>query len=208
MALATYYECDGITLYNGDPVDVLPQLAANSFRLAFMQRPDGDDDDLDWIPDFRSRILEDQISWIGTVTEDLFRVLRPDSMCLIFDGWCGEHAHLKSWRKVGDVLLAGLVIAKLSSSNLDNVDPDGSRLPPYAIDWYDHYSPGDDDRAAEFAGYISRYSTTSDCILDPICGNADVLIAAKIAGRRAVGVESRPWCCEEAVKRLSVFRAT
>ena len=56
-------------------------------------------------------------------------------------------------------------------------------------------------------GLIERLITAStkegDLILDPFMGSGTTLLAAKLAGRRAVGVEINERYCESAAKRLS-----
>jgi site-specific DNA-methyltransferase (adenine-specific) len=51
--------------------------------------------------------------------------------------------------------------------------------------------------------WITACSRPGDVVLDPFAGSGSTLLAAKLAGRRAVGIELNPDYCEIAVKRLA-----
>ena len=50
---------------------------------------------------------------------------------------------------------------------------------------------------------VEKWSALDDYICDPFCGSGTTLIAAKMGGRKAMGVEIEEAFCEVAAKRLS-----
>ena len=53
---------------------------------------------------------------------------------------------------------------------------------------------------------LERYSKPDDLILDPFCGSGTICIAAKMLGRRYIGIDISPEYCEIARKRIKGIR--
>jgi DNA modification methylase len=66
----------------------------------------------------------------------------------------------------------------------------------------EHYHPTQKP-VALMAWAIGKWSKRNDLILDPYMGCGTTLVAAKMLGRRAVGIEIEERYCEIAVRRLS-----
>ncbi|HEX7671259.1 MAG TPA: DNA methyltransferase, partial [Polyangiaceae bacterium] len=52
---------------------------------------------------------------------------------------------------------------------------------------------------------IVRAASTKDSrVLDPMCGSGTTVVAALLAGRRAVGIDESPLACKIAKERLTI----
>jgi DNA modification methylase len=54
---------------------------------------------------------------------------------------------------------------------------------------------------------ISNSSAIGEIVLDPFMGSATTLVAAARLGRRAIGLDTNPMACKEAVKRIGAYWA-
>jgi site-specific DNA-methyltransferase (adenine-specific) len=197
-----YYESDGITLYCGDCRDILPTLPDASVTSVVSDPPYGvrkaewDDKFHDyWLPE-AARIAERSICIMPGITNLLrlpqtigeFEYVWTVAVRYI-NGRCRGLIGFGNW-------LPAVLYGKPGES-LYKCQQDSTEI---AIrgERPNHPSP---KPLAAMTWILSRLPDGSVC--DPFCGSGTTLIAAKQAGRKAIGIEiNEDYCCE-VVKRLS-----
>lgn len=213
--LAPYYEKDGITIYHADCRDVLPELADNTFDLLLTDPPYGigiSNENLgggrkdktpsskmlygDWdasrvspgIIEEACRVSVDQIIWGGNYYADCL----PPSM-----GW------LVWWKRDGipersfaDVELAWTSMHK--AARLFNHRWDG-----FLRDGNDVKNGHPTQKPIDLMQWCIGKSKDAHTILDCFMGSGTTLEAAKVMGRKCVGIEVDERYCEIAAKRLA-----
>lgn len=149
---------------------------------------------------------------------DLYRVMKPDSLCVCFYGWYRIDKFFAAWegsgfRPVGHIVWrksyasrTGLLracheqaylLAKgrpaVPDEPLDDVQPwqyTGNRAHPT------------EKAVGILAPLIETFSKRGDLIIDPFAGSGSTAVAAALRGRRYCGIELEPRYCELARKRL------
>jgi len=204
-----YYDEDGITIYHGDCREVLPieadavitdpvwpncpkdllvgadnpeelfaftcsLLPESVVRIATIMRSDSD-------PRFLRRIPERfpflQVAWLQYVMPHYIgRVLGGNECVYVF----GEQVRSAPNRRV--------------------IPSNGPKVQPQDRPPNGHPC----SRALKhMAWVVNWFSDAEETILDTFCGSGTILVAAKNAGRRAIGIEIEERYCEIAAKRLS-----
>ena len=214
-----YYEQDGITIYHGDCREILPQLdvkvdlvltdppyginvlgsvggskrvgsvggsnivLANEYKLMH-------EDDKPFDPSFLLSFGDNQIIFGGNYYADKL----PNSKgWIVWDkkcqnGWDDNFSDIEmAWTsfdkpaKCYRLLYMGLI-----QENCREVRQHPTQKPKELFEWI-----------------IDRYSNPNNLILDPFLGSGTTAVAAKILGRRCIGIEIEEKYCEIAVKRLA-----
>lgn len=160
---------------------------------------------------------DDPTRVLGAFT-DLYRVLRPDSLCISFYGWGLVDEFFRAWRKAGFRPIGHIVWVKDYASRarflryrheqayvLAKGQP---KLPAQPIDdvqpWV--YS-GNTDHPTQKAvriltPLIEAFTRRGQLVLDPFAGSGSTLVAALITGRRYLGIELEQKYCGLARRRL------
>ena len=192
-----YYDHNGITIYHGDCLEILPHL--DPVDLVLTDPPYGRHKaewDSNYFTGWEQTAL--QLSRNGVVANTGTKYL-----CKAIDAFGSEYKDLfYGWNRNGmtrssigfmNVILAvcaGKV--KMGQNFCQFTIKDLSRK--------DHPSP----KPIEYVKcLVKRFSALGDIILDPFMGSGTTLVAAKQLGRKAVGIEIEEKYCEIAVRRLA-----
>lgn len=215
-----YYEQDGITIYHGDCREIMPHLPKVDLVLTdppYFQpathyvnargqtaiRSLGDTSVLAYAFDLWAKGIDDLLVDEGTayvfcdgqsyplIYRAFFALgrVRPIVWDKVtsFNGYTWRHQHeLIAW------------IERPSAARVPTGDGDiiRERATPVAKREHPAQKPG------KLVGKLLVKHKLADLILDPFMGSGTTLVAAKLEGRRAIGIEIEERYCEIAVNRL------
>lgn len=161
---------------------------------------------------------DDNASGVLPVLPHLFRVLTPDSYCVLFCGWNAIDQFSAAWMRAGFKAIGHIVWRKDYASSARHLQyrhesawllakgrPAPPREPlPDVMDWtYSGNRLHPTEKAVEvIAPLIRAFSKPGDVVLDPFLGSGTTAVAAALQGRRYVGVELEERYCALAHKRL------
>jgi site-specific DNA-methyltransferase (adenine-specific) len=219
MLPTPYFENDGVTLYHGDCREILPELPPESFDIVLTDPPYLVSYPGRWGSDWGIIEGDTDQSWVLPVYRELWRILRPDSICLTFYGWPSADVFFEAWSLTGFRPVSVLVLVKgrwglgyftRAQHEQAYVLAKGQpRRPKAAISdvlvWEDLSQQVHPNQKPlrTISRLISTFSIGAASVLDPFCGSGTTLIAARNLGRRAVGIEIEERYCEIAAVRLS-----
>lgn len=167
----------------------------------------------------RSLANDDNAAGVLPVFPELWRVMAPDSVCILFCGWSAIAQFSAAWEGAGFQTRGHIVWTKDYTSRARHVqyrhesawllvkgNPKPSQKPlPDVMQW--HYS-GNRSHPTEksveiITPLIRAFSKPGDLVLDPFLGSGTTAVSAALAGRRYLGVELEERYCDLARKRLS-----
>src|SRR5216683_6439208 len=110
--LKPYYDEHGISIYHGDCREVLRHLTSESIDMVLTDPP--------YLVSYSGRwgsqwgVIEGDSDprWVAPVFVELWRVLRPDSLCLSFYGWPHADTFLMTWKLIGFRPISQIVCVK------------------------------------------------------------------------------------------------
>jgi len=202
-----YYDCDGITIYHGDCLEILPYLP--KVDLVLTDPPYG----IGWAGSNASTL-----SWNPIANDDgnldITPILNMDCLVISFGANCYPEKlpHRGRW----------ICWDKRVVENADRML--GS---PFELAWTNKTSGFDKIYRVMHGGVVNAdghnqrrvhptqkpvtlmkrilldYTHEGDTILDPFMGSGTTLVAAKQLGRKAIGIEIEEKYVEIAIKRLS-----
>ena len=189
-----YYDCDGITIYNADCREVLPQLgqfdllltdppygigiAANPVRQKHKKKTWDNEKPKQYLIDYARDICGKQIIWGGNYFD-----LWPTRNFLVWDKQQPENF--------------SLAMCELAWCSWDG---NAKRFTRRVVG-YEKQHPT--QKPEELMRWCLSLVPDASTVLDPFMGSGTTLVAAKIEGRQAVGIEIDEKYCEAAVNRLA-----
>jgi adenine-specific DNA-methyltransferase len=161
--------------------------------------------------------------WLDRAFAEIFRTLRDNSYCVSFYGWSKVGYFMRAWRRAGFRPVGHFVWAKPYASAENRVrycheqayllakgnPPRPSLIIPDVLDWQysgNHLHPTQKPVSA-LLPLVLAFTKPNDAVLDPFCGSGSALVAAKLLGRRYVGVELDEKFAAAAAKRLTSVAA-
>jgi site-specific DNA-methyltransferase (adenine-specific) len=214
-----YIEVDGVTVFHGDCRELLPELAAESVCLVATDPP--------FLVSYKGRWDADQNpiegdsdkEWIQPVFSELWRLLKPHSLCLSFYGWPHADTFMGTWKQIGfrPVSLITLVKDRFGFGHFTRSQHETAYLlakgrpkkPERPIsdvlEWEQTFPllhPNQKPLGA-ISKLLATYVSAPACVLDPFCGSGTTLVAARALGINAVGIEIEERFCEVTALRLA-----
>lgn len=220
-----YFEQDGITIYHGDCREVLPSLEAGSVDLIATDPPYG----VAYVTSWRSRTDKLSVPVANDATLDVVGEAWPLAMNALADNrhWYafasprkigeaeklfGGSKHILAWDKgdrgtVGDLECGFGEAWEAIFYGMKGRRALNGKRPRTVIryDWSGTMDPVHPTvKPIDLMSRIIGWSTSvGEIVLDPFMGSGPTLAAAKLTGRRAIGIELEERYCEIAANRLS-----
>lgn len=226
--MTPYYEHGGITIYHGDCRDVADSITPGSVDLLLTDPPYGMAFVSGWTTEkatVRSDGVRQGVRVVRSALNALEATYSPDMHALVFCHWeswpdfYDNLCHLFQirnaliWSKGGggmgdlrheyakdyEVVIFGArgrgreIGGKRTGAVLSGVGrvPTSERHFPF------------EKPVALLAGFVDRHTSPSGLVLDPFMGSGSTLVAARMQGRKAIGIELDEARCEMGAKRLS-----
>lgn len=198
---ATLFQLEN-TVIHGDCLNVLKELRTNSVDFILTDPP--------YLAAYRprdGRIVQndDRSDWLLPAFEEMYRVLKPDAVCVTFYGWPSVDLFFAAFRTAGFRPVSHLSFVKRYASFtgytraqhevayvLAKGRPKKPESPPAdVLEW--NYTGNrlhpTEKPVSVLLPLVEAFSSPSDIVLDPFCGSGSTLHAAHQLGRRFIGIE-------------------
>jgi site-specific DNA-methyltransferase (adenine-specific) len=205
-------------IFLGDCIEVLKTVPTNHVDFVLTDPPY-----LVGYKDRTGRSIKNDIEsdWLKPAFREVFRVLKPDSLCVSFYGWTKTDLFFDAWKTAGFRIVGHITFPKRysSSTRLMRYSHENAYLlakgnpqaPAYpigdVIDWT--YSGNKlhptQKPLSVLTPLIETFCPRGGIVLDPFAGSGSTLIAARSLGRRYLGVELDPQYHDLASKRMQAY---
>lgn len=167
----------------------------------------------------RRIVNDDNPDAVLSVYGELFRVLKPNSVCVSFCSWTAIDQFSAAWTQAGFKTVGRVVWVKPYASSarltryrhetayvLAKGRPKAPRIPLDDVqEWvYTGNTAHPTQKAVEIVEpLIQAFSQPGDLVLDPFLGSGTTAVAAALNNRDYIGVEWEPQYCAIARQRLA-----
>jgi adenine-specific DNA-methyltransferase len=202
-------------IVKGDCLAILPRLTAQSVDFVFTDPP--------YLAHYRDRsnrtvMNDDRDRWLTPAFAEIYRVLKPHRFCVSFYGWSQVDRFFSAWRSAGFRPIGHLVWPKRYASArrflgycheqayllAKGNPPLPTAALPDVLEW--RYTGNrlhpTQKPVPSLKPVIEAFTEPGDIVLDPFAGSGSTLLAAKILGRRYIGIELDAEYVKTAKRRL------
>lgn len=190
------------TVIHGDCVQVMAGLPSESVDFVLTDPP--------YICGYRDRqgrtIAGDTSSeWLEPAFREIYRLMKPDTLCISFYGWVSTEAFLAAWQAAGFRRVGHIVFCKQHTSRsglfrsmhecayvLAKGRPPLPAQPMSDVSGWvytDNKLHPTQKPVEALEPLVRTYCPAGGLVLDPFCGSGSTLVAAKACGRRYLGIE-------------------
>lgn len=213
------FKQDGITIYHGNCLEVMPLLPASSVDLVLTDPPYLVGYGGRWDSDRQQIVGDRDPSWLRPAFQQIWRLMKPDSFCISFYGWPHVDTFLGIWKEIGYRPVSHLAFVK-SHWGLGRFTrgrhetafllakgrpPKPSKAKPDVIEWKRDrfkYHPNQKP-VASLLPLIETFCPPDGIVFDPFMGSGSTLVAARKCGNCAVGIEIESSYCQSATMLIS-----
>jgi len=172
-----------------------------------------------WGSDWEPISGDGDCGWLVPAFAEIWRVLKPNSLCLSFYGWPHADLFLSVWKLIGFRPVSHIVGVKnnLGLGHFTRGQHEtayllakGNPSPPLdaladVFSWereafmlHPNQKP-----LRTISRMLAAFTSEGAVVVDPFMGSGTTLAAARNLGRRAIGIEIEEHYCEIAVQRLA-----
>jgi site-specific DNA-methyltransferase (adenine-specific) len=190
------------TILNGDCLSILPTLAAESADFILTDPP--------YLVNYQSRdgrsiANDNNDAWLMPAFAEMHRVLKPDSFAVSFYGWPSADKFLQAYRAAGFRVVGHLMFPKryASSTGYVKYQHESAHLLVKGTPWQMSETISDviewsytgnvlhptQKPLEPLQTLIKTFCPKEGLVLDPFAGSGSTLAAAKMLGRRWLGIE-------------------